>query len=66
MLHFPTPYMSDLARLRTTTRLYLCTAHAVPLQTGQETDIPSGTLSFSPLYPCPYTVPLTLGEQSAV
>jgi non-lysosomal glucosylceramidase len=27
---------------------------------GQETNIPAGTLSFEPAYPCPYTLPLLL------
>lgn len=34
--------------------------YLLPVLTGQQTDIPGGQLSFSPLYPCPYTLPLLL------
>ena len=34
---------------------------------GQQLDIPSGTLSFSPLYPCPFNVPfVALGREGSL
>jgi hypothetical protein len=34
--------------------------YLVPVLSGQMTNIPNGTLSFAPVYPCPFSLPATL------
>ena len=36
--------------------------YLLPLLSGQKTNINQGKLSFSPLYPCPFRVPLLLSD----
>jgi len=37
-----------------------------PLLSGQQTNIPRGTLSFSPVYPCPFNLPLLLANCTGI
>jgi len=38
----------------------------LPLFSGQQTNIPRGTLSFSPVYPCPFNLPLLIANCTGI
>jgi len=40
--------------------------YLLPLLSGQQTDIPRGTLSFAPVYPCAFNLPLLLANCTGI